>query len=98
MSESNPLANFNKADFADHFGEVNQRLKLAEKENDACKAEFDRRKYDFAKGSRFKVTKDVQPQRRVDMDALRERVGEAAIEACKKDGQRTLFTVRPVAA
>ena len=99
MSETvNPLAGLSKAAFADHFGEVHSRLKQGDAELEACKAEFDRRKYDFAKGERFKVTKDTQTQTRLDMKALREGLGAAALKPYDKTSPRTLYLVRPVEA
>ena len=61
------------------------------------KAEFDRRKLDFAKGERFKVTKDVSTQNRIDTKALRDDLGEAAKKYEKKQ-TRTVYLVRPVEA
>jgi hypothetical protein len=73
-------------------------VKQGDKEYEACKAEFDRRGYDFAKGKRFKVMKDTAPQTRLDVKAAREGLGAAVLLPFEKSGTRTTYTVRPVEA
>lgn len=96
MSEPrrNKLEGLTDGELADKFGDVKARGERAEDELTACKVEFDRRQLDFAKGARFKVTKDEQTQNRLDTKALRAALGDAAIKKFEKESTRTMYLVR----
>ena len=97
MAAKRKLDELSDGELADKFGDVKDRAEGADELMKALKVEFDRRQLDFAKGERFKVTKDVSTQNRIDTKALREDLGAAA-KKYEKEQTRTVYLVRPVEA
>ena len=95
MAAKRKLDELSDGELADTFGDTKDRAEGADERMKALKAEFDRRNLDFAKGERFKVTKDVSTQNRIDTRALRDDLGAAA-KKYEREQTRTVYLVRPV--
>ena len=97
MSRAIRLEDLSEAELADRFGDVKAKGEAAEKATEALKAEFDRRKLDYARGLRFRVTKDTSTQQRFDVAAARQALGAEALKYLKSQS-RTSWLVRPIEA
>lgn len=89
------LAALSDGELADRFGDLDARRDRLGEELKPLKEEFDRRKLDFAKGARWKVTKDIQSITRFDAKAAKAALGKKAAEF-EKPGTRTEWIVREV--
>ena len=91
------LEDLSEAELADRWGDVKAKGETAEQAIEALKAEFDRRKLDYARGLRFRVTKDTSVQQRFDVAAARTALGAEAAKYLKPQS-RTSWLVRPIEA
>jgi len=97
MAAKKKLDELSDGELADRFGEIDVKRDKLVDELKPLKEEFERRKLDFAKGEKWKLTKDVQPITRFDTKAAKTALGKDAAKY-EKPGTRTEWVVRPVEA
>jgi hypothetical protein len=89
------LAELTDGELADRWGAAKARGDAADAGIEELKAEFERRKLDFAKGDTWKVFKDVQNQRRLDTAAIRQAQGAEWCKDFEKPQTRVSYKVQP---